>query len=174
MYCFKSSYKMADVAYLHGQYFNFQGRYNLKNNVTQILPSPKLNIFFIFTDICSYAHGKPISDDSILMCHQCPSEHQCVRDENYKLHCCPIDPGLGICDRVVKLMNIDIMDAFVPLCSESGWYAKEQCYDYDDRVCWCVTRDGEEIPDSRVAGFDNSTDCDQCNVIIIATTMNFY
>ena len=111
------------------------------------------------TDICSY--GKPISDESIFLCVQCPSEHQCIRDDNNKVHCCPIDPDLGPCDEEVKLLNPDIVDAFVSQCSDDGWYEKEQCYDFEDRECWCVARDGDEISDSRVVGLGNSADCDQ-------------
>ena len=116
-------------------------------------------MFLYFTsDICPY--GKPISDESIFMCVQCPIEHQCIRDDNNKVHCCPIDPALGPCDEEIKLLNPDILDAFAPQCSEDGWYAKEQCYDFEDRQCWCVARDGDEIPDSRVVGLDSSADCD--------------
>ena len=96
----------------------------------------------------------------MMLCAECPSEHQCIRDDNNKVHCCPIDPDLGPCDKEVKLLNPDIADSFVPLCSGDGWYAKEQCYDFEDRECWCVARDGDEIPDSRVVGLDNSADCD--------------
>ena len=117
------------------------------------------NVLFISSDICE--HGLPISDDSILVCAQCPSEHQCIRDDNYKVHCCPIDPDLGPCEKEVELINPDILDAFVPQCSEDGWYAKEQCYDFEDRECWCVKRDGDEILDSRVVGLENSADCEK-------------
>ena len=51
-------------------------------------------------------------------------------------------------------------DSFVPQCSEDGWYEKEQCYFFEDIECWCATRDGDEIPDSRVVGLDNTTECD--------------
>ena len=118
------------------------------------------NFFSYFSlDICPY--GKPISDDSIFICVQCARGQQCVRDDNNKVHCCQINPALGPCKKEVKLINPDIADAFVPHCSKDGWYKKEQCYDFEDRECWCVARDGAEIPDSRVVGLGNSADCTQ-------------
>lgn len=40
---------------------------------------------------------------------------------------------------------------FVPRCAADGSYAPVQCHG-SIGFCWCVDRDGKEIPDTRVRG----------------------
>ena len=44
-------------------------------------------------------------------------------------------------------------DAFVPECKTDGDYADVQCFEHEGfaKQCWCVTKDGQEIKDTRTS-----------------------
>ena len=58
----------------------------------------------------------------------------------------------GICRRrkaeLIK-ESLGSNDVDLPTCDEEGNYAPKQCKS-DGKECWCVEKNGREIPDSRV------------------------
>ena len=44
-----------------------------------------------------------------------------------------------------------LVGRFIPKCRADGSYAPMQCYG-STGFCWCVTKDGKEIPDTKIRG----------------------
>ena len=44
-----------------------------------------------------------------------------------------------------------LLGRFVPTCRADGSYAPVQCHG-STGFCWCVTKDGKEIPNTRIRG----------------------
>lgn len=44
-----------------------------------------------------------------------------------------------------------LIGRFIPKCSVDGWYAPMQCHG-STGFCWCVAKDGKEIPNTRIRG----------------------
>ena len=52
---------------------------------------------------------------------------------------------------MVCLLLLLIAGVFIPDCDDDGFYKRLQCHGSKGE-CWCVDRNGHEIPQTRVKG----------------------
>ncbi|XP_022787386.1 uncharacterized protein LOC111327458 [Stylophora pistillata] len=119
-----------------------------------------------------------------MMCHYNPCEGASC-PANPKAHCLPDNCGgctaqffddndnLVDCSASATKCQKEYLDAtaspgmvgqFVPRCAADGSYAPVQCHG-SIGFCWCVDRDGKEIPDTRVRGQPKcATKCQKANL----------
>ncbi|KAK2193775.1 hypothetical protein NP493_5g02050 [Ridgeia piscesae] len=65
----------------------------------------------------------------------------------------------GPCHEEVKRAKPNLLGAFVPQCTEDGYYEAKQCHGSTGH-CWCVSKEGEELQGTRTGPGEESVSCD--------------
>ncbi|XP_033628590.1 papilin-like [Asterias rubens] len=69
--------------------------------------------------------------------------------EECEQSCVPNGHEMQSCTMQKELaLSSNLPDAFIPQCTEDGWFAPSQCHDSTGQ-CWCVTESGMEQGDTR-------------------------
>ena len=65
---------------------------------------------------------------------------------------------LGPCHEALTKVKPELIGAYVPQCRDDGYYKGMQCHG-STGYCWCVTKYGEEIPNTKVGPGPNNLTC---------------
>ena len=65
----------------------------------------------------------------------------------------------GPCHEEVKRAKPNLLGAFIPQCTEDGYYEASQCHGSTGH-CWCVTKEGEELQGTRTGPGEETVSCD--------------
>ena len=71
----------------------------------------------------------------------------------------PLSVAKGPCHEAVNKVRPGQLGAFIPQCSDDGYYLSSQCHSSSGH-CWCVNREGVELDGTRSSPGEQRVDCD--------------